>query len=322
MKNSKKLLSIVVSLALVSSSTALFAEDAKVAEKPAEKTAETVVVAAKDVAMVNGTAITQETLDAYLAVINRSRPEGGVSPKEALDDLIITELALQQAKNDGVAKREEVKKQIAEAAKKVILTTWTREKSESMKIDDAELKAVYDERMKEQASKEFKARHILVEKEDVAKAIIKEIAGGGDFEKLAKEKSTGPSGPKGGDLGWFKPSTMVPPFAKAVEAMKKGDVSKEPVKTTFGWHVIKLEEIRDAKLPTFESMKPQMKPMLAQKKMIEYIESLRKTADIKINLPEEKAAAAAPKAEVKPAATADVAEKKEDAKPADAAEKK
>jgi peptidyl-prolyl cis-trans isomerase C len=310
MKNSKKLLSIVVGLALVSP-TALFAEEAKVAEKPA-------VVAAKDVAMVNGTAITKETLDAYLAVINRSRPEGGVSPKEALDDLIITELALQQAKKDGVAEREVVKKQIAEAAKKVILTTWTREKSENMKIADAELKAAYDESMKDQASKEFKARHILVEKEDVAKAIIKEIAGGGDFEKLAKEKSTGPSGSKGGDLGWFKPSTMVPPFAKAVEAMKKGDVSKEPVKTNFGWHIIKLEDIRDAKLPTFESMKPQMKPMLAQKKMIEYIESLRKTADIKITLPEEKAAVA-PKADAKPA---DAAEKKVDAKPADTAEKK
>ena len=322
MKNSKKLLSIVVGLALVSS-TALFAEETKVAEKPAEKTAETVVVAAKDVAIVNGTAITQETLDAYLAVINRSRPEGGVSPKEALDDLIITELALQQAKKEGVAEREAVKKQIAEAAKKVILTTWTREKSENMKIDDAELKAAYDESMKEQASKEFKARHILVEKEDVAKAIIKELAGGGDFAKLAKEKSTGPSGSKGGDLGWFKPSTMVPPFAKAVEAMKKGEISKKPVKTNFGWHVIKLEGIRDAKLPTFESMKPQLKPMLAQKKMIEYIESLRKTADIKITLPEEKAglgaATAEKKADAKPAATA---EKKAEAKPADAAEQK
>ena len=322
MKNSKKLLSIVVGLALVSS-TALFAEETKVAEKPAEKTAETVVVAAKDVAIVNGTAITQETLDAYLAVINRSRPEGGVSPKEALDDLIITELALQQAKKEGVAEREEVKKQIAEATKKVILTTWTREKSEKMKIDDADLKAAYDESMKDQASKEFKARHILVEKESVAKAIIKELAGGGDFEKLAKEKSTGPSGSKGGDLGWFKPSTMVPPFAKAVEAMKKGEISKKPVKTNFGWHVIKLEGIRDAKLPTFESMKPQLKPMLAQKKMIEYIESLRKTADIKITLPGEKAglgaATAEKKADAKPAATA---EKKADAKPADATEQK
>jgi len=328
MKNSKKLLSIVVGLALVSS-PALFAEEAKVAEKPAEKTAEKpaepAVVVAKDVATVNGVVISQETLTAYMNVINRSRPEGGVSPKEALDDLIITELALQQAKKDGVAEREVVKKQIAEAAKKVILTTWTREKSENMKIDEADLKAAYDESMKDQASKEYKARHILVEKEDVAKAIIKELVGGGDFEKLAKEKSTGPSGPKGGDLGWFKPSTMVPPFAKAVEAMKKGDVSKEPVKTNFGWHIIKLEEIRDAKLPTFESMKPQMKPMLAQKKMIKYIESLRKTADIKITLPEgaeEKAEADAKAADAVGAKAADAAEKKAEAKPADVAEKK
>jgi peptidyl-prolyl cis-trans isomerase C len=201
MKNSKKLLSIVVGLALMSS-TALFAEEAKVAEKPAEKSVEktekTAVVAAKDVATVNGSVITAETLNAYMNVINRSRPEGGVSPKEALDDLIITELALQHAKADGVAESEELKKQIAEAAKKVILTTWTREKSENMKIDDAELKAAYDENMKGQASKEYKARHILVKKEDIAKAIIKELVGGGDFEKLAKENQQVHQALKGG----------------------------------------------------------------------------------------------------------------------------
>lgn len=337
MKNSKKILSIVIGLTLISS-TALFAEEAKVAtEKATEKTVAPAVSAvpaatttAKAVATVNGASITKETLDAYMAVINRSRPEG-VPAKEALDDLIITELAVQQAKKDGIADRVEVKKQIAEAAKKVILTTWTREKSENMKISDAELKVAYDESMKEQESKEYKARHILVKKEDIAKAIIKEIEGGGDFEKLAKAKSTGPSGPKGGDLGWFKATTMVPPFAKAVEAMKKGDVSKVPVKTNFGWHVIKLEEVRDVKLPTFESMKPQMKPMLAQKKMIEYIESLRTTADVKIMLPKEEAkpveatvkptdTATTKTAEVKPADTATT--KTAEAKPADTATEK
>lgn len=331
-KNVKQLLGIVIACALLSPA-ALFAKDEK-AEAPATAAPAPAAPAAAapaapapaanknaTVATVNGVAISQETLDAYMDVINRSRPDGGggVSAKEALDDLIITELALQQAKKDGVAERDDVKKQIAESAKKVILTTWTREKSENMKIDDAELKAAYDENMKGQASKEYKARHILLEKEEDAKAIIKELAGGGDFEKLAKEKSTGPSGPKGGDLGWFKPTTMVPPFAKAVEALKKGEISKEPVKTNFGWHVIKLEDIRDTKLPTFESMKPQIKPMLAQKKMLEYIESLRKTADVKVTLPEAPKAEAAP-APASPAAAAPApAAKKEEAAPAAAA---
>lgn len=250
----------------------------------------------KAVATVNGTTISQEKLNAYLDVVNRSRPSK-IDPATALDDLVVTELAVQQAQKDGVQEREDVKKQIEEAAKKIILTTWTREKSESLKVSDDELKAAYDKNMKDQATDEYKARHILVEKEDEAKALIVELDGGADFEKLAKEKSTGPSGPNGGDLGWFKAQTMVPPFAKAVEGMEKGSVSKEPVKTSFGWHVIKLEDKRAAKLPSLDTMKPQLKRMLVQEKMIAYIDSLKETADIKIDLPEQKA-----EAEAKPAA--------------------
>lgn len=240
----------------------------------------------KAVATVNGTPISQATLDAYMDVANRSRP-GKIDPTAALDDLVVTELAIQQANKEGVAEREDIKKQIEEAAKKIVLTAWTREKSEAMKVTDDELKAAYEKNMKDQATDEYKARHILVKEEDEAKALIKELEGGADFEKLAKEKSTGPSGPNGGDLGWFKAQTMVPPFAKAVESMKKGEISKEPVKTNFGWHVIKLEDQRPAKLPSLDSMKPQLKRMLVQEKMIAYIDSLKDTAEITINLPQQ-----------------------------------
>ena len=239
----------------------------------------------KTVATVNGTPIYQESLDAYLGVVNHSRPNK-IDPATALDDLVVTELALQQAKKDGIDQREDVQKRIKESAKKIVLTTWTREKSEGMKVSDDEIKAAYDKNMKDQATDEFKARHILVKTEEDAKKIIKELADGGDFEKLAKEKSTGPSGPNGGDLGWFKAQTMVPPFAKAVESMKKGDVSKEPVKTSFGYHIIKLEDKRAAKLPDLETMKPQLKRTLVQEKMIAYIDSLKDSADVKISLPE------------------------------------
>ncbi len=262
----------------------------------------------KTVATVNGTPIYQEALDAYLGVVNRSRPSK-IDPAAALDDLVVTELALQQAKKDGFDQRDDVKRQIKEASKKILLTTWTREKSESMKIGDDEIKAAYDKNMKGQATDEYKARHILVKTEDDAKALIKELSDGGDFVKLAKEKSTGPSGPKGGDLGWFKSTTMVPPFAKAVEGMKKGDVSKEPVKTSFGYHVIKLEDKRAAKLPELETLKPQLKRSLVQEKMIAYIDSLKESADIKITLPEPKPEPVAD--EKKSADKADKAEKVE-----------
>ena len=268
MNKTKQFLSIAVGCALMA--TAVYAKDEKA------------------VATVNGTSISQEALDAYLSVVNRSRPNNKVDSATALDDLVVTELAIQQAKKEGVDKRDEVQKQIKEAAKKILLQTWTREKSEGLKVSDDEIKAAYDKQMKGQATEEFKARHILVKEEAEAKAIIKELADGGDFEKLAKDKSTGPSGPKGGDLGWFKPQTMVPPFSKAVQAMKKGDVSKEPVKTSFGWHVIKLEDKRAAKLPDLEALKPQIKRVLVQSKMMEYIDSLKESADVTINLPDAK----------------------------------
>ena len=126
--------------------------------------------------------------------------------------------------------------------------------------------------------------------------MIKEVAGGADFATVAKEKSTGPSGSNGGSLGWFKAETMVPAFSDAVKAMKKGDVSSEPVKTQFGYHVIKLEDSRDAKLPTLDSLKPQLQRVLSQQKMLAYMEDLKKTAKIEITMPEEPAPTEADKA--------------------------
>lgn len=199
-------------------------------------------------------------------------------------------MALQEAKKSGIGERPDFLKKISDFKRNLLLTTWTKEKVASFKTSEDELKKAYEERVAKLSSQEFNARHILLKKEDEAKAVIKEIAGGADFEKVAKEKSTGPSATNGGSLGWFKAQTMVPAFANAVKVMKKGDVSKEPVKTQFGYHVIKLEDSRDAKLPTLESLKPQLQRVLSQKKMLSYMDEQKKTADIKVMLPEEKAA--------------------------------
>lgn len=239
------------------------------------------------VATVNGDKIMKSSLDGYLQVIKRSPNGSKVKVEEALDDLVATELALQEAKKTDILSRDAVKKKIADFTRNVILTTWTKEKVKAFKISDDEIKAEYDATVKKLASKEFNARHILLKKEDEAKAVIKEIAGGADFAKLAKEKSTGPSASNGGSLGWFKAQTMVPAFATAVKAMKKGDVSKEPVKTQFGWHIIKLEESRDAKLPALKTLKPKIERKISQKKMLAYMDEIKKTADVKITLPKE-----------------------------------
>ncbi len=178
------------------------------------------------VATVNGDKIMKSSLDGYLQVIKRSPNGSKVKVEEALDDLVATELALQEAKKTDILSRDAVKKKIADFTRNVILTTWTKEKVKAFKISDDEIKAEYDATVKKLASKEFNARHILLKKEDEAKAVIKEIAGGADFAKLAKEKSTGPSASNGGSLGWFKAQTMVPAFATAVKAMKKATYQK------------------------------------------------------------------------------------------------
>ena len=128
--------------------------------------------------------------------------------------------------------------------------------------------------------KEYKARHILVKTEDEAKAVVKQLDDGSDFAKLAKEKSTGPSGKTGGDLGWFRPQQMVPPFSDAVAAMKKNTYTKKPVKTQFGWHVIKLEDLRDVQPPKFEDIKDQVKTIVQTKRVQKYVKSLRDKAKI------------------------------------------
>jgi len=238
------------------------------------------------IATVNGSEIMKSSLDGYLEILKKQKQGKATNTQAAVDDLVATEIALQEAKKTDILDRPESKKAIADYTRNILLQTWTREKVASFKVDEAELKKAYEERVTALASKEFNARHILVKTEDEAKAIITEAsADGADFAAIAKEKSTGPSGSNGGSLGWFKAQTMVPAFANAVKAMAKGDISKEPVKTQFGYHVIKLEDSRDANVPTMESLKPQLERVISQKQMLAFMDGLKEKADIKITLP-------------------------------------
>ncbi len=128
---------------------------------------------------------------------------------------------------------------------------------------------------------EMKARHILVKTEEAALEIIERLGRGSDFAELAQEKSTGPSGAQGGDLGYFPKGQMVPEFDKALSTMKKGDIS-EPVKTNFGWHVIKLEDKRQSKAPAFEEVKDRLKSGMIREKATQVLLGLRETAKIDI----------------------------------------
>ncbi len=299
MLNKKILTASIVSLML--GATAVYADGHM--KKEATVGANATEVADTVIATVNGDKIMKSTLDGYMDILKKS---GRADQQAAIDDLVATEIALQAAKKTDILDRPTSKKAIADFTRNVLLKTWTKEKVESFDITDEEIKKAYDERVTKLATQEFNARHILVKEEDAAKAIIKELEDGADFEKLAKEKSTGPSGSNGGSLGWFKAQTMVPAFADALKTMKKGDISKTPVKTQFGYHIIKLEDSRNAKLPELDTLKPQLQRVISQKKMLAYMEELKKTANVKITLPE-------PVKAVEPAAKAEKVEESKDA---------
>lgn len=139
---------------------------------------------------------------------------------------------------------------------------------------DEETVALYEEQIAAPAS-EFKARHILVETQGEAIALIAELEGGADFAELASEKSTGPSASTGGDLGWFPPERMVPEFSAAVQSLADGQFTKEPVQTQFGWHVILREGTRESTPPPYESVKDVLKQQVENQKLTDYLESLR-----------------------------------------------
>lgn len=148
---------------------------------------------------------------------------------------------------------------------------------------DEALQKAYDERYGNEKRKEYRARHILVKTEDEAKKLIEELGGGADFVELAKTNSLGPTGKNGGDLGWFDSKQMVKPFTEAVEGMSPGSYSEAPVQTQFGWHVILLEESREADPPTMESVKAELTTGLQRETLASYVTELREGAKLDLN---------------------------------------
>lgn len=179
---------------------------------------------------------------------------------------VITERVVRKAGYDAeLQDSKEVKERMKEAEKKIVADEYLRQQVKK-RMTDEKLKARYDTYVKNfKAAEEVRASHILVKTESEAAALIKEISGGADFAKLAAEKSIDKAAAaQGGDLGYFRKDDMVEPFAKAAFAMKAGDVSTKPVKTDFGWHVIKVVDKRQSKPDSFEKVKPELENSEAQ----------------------------------------------------------
>ncbi len=236
-------------------------------------------VSAEVVATVNGKAIERADVEAYKQ--ENAEPQAA-SDQQVIDELIVRELIYQDALTKNLENKPVVQEELAEARRGVLLNAAIRNALESNPVTDAELKKIYEEQATKFDITEYKARHILVKDKAEAEALIKDLKQGAEFAALAEEHSTGPSGKNGGDLGWFAPQQMVPPFSQAVQQLKKGEVTDQPVQTQFGWHVIKLEDTRKPEPPSFEEVKPRLEQAVQQQRVADYLLDLRNRAKIEI----------------------------------------
>jgi peptidyl-prolyl cis-trans isomerase C len=231
--------------------------------------------------------VTQSDLD--LALDNLD-PQLAQLPDEqkklaALSTVIDAKLIAEKARAEKIEDTEDFKNRLEFIVDRELHNAYFK-KHVVDTVTDADVKARYDaEIAKLPPVEEVRARHILVKTEDEAKAVIKQIGEGKDFAELAKEKSTDPNKADGGDLGYFKKGMMVPEFETAAFAMNKGDVSKEPIKTQFGFHVIKVEDKRSAPPPEFEQVKEQVKQIVLRDKYMEVLKATKANAKIEIEDP-------------------------------------
>ena len=217
---------------------------------------------AQNAAVVNGKAIPSAKVDALIK--KSGQPESPELRAKARDMLVDRELIEQDAAKRGLLERDDVQEQLASARLNVLVAAEFEDYVKNSPATDEELHKQYD-KIKAQFGngKEYHAHHILVDKEADAKAIIAKLKGGAKFEDIAKAQSKDKgSGANGGDLDWANPGTYVPEFSAALTGLKKGQITQTPVKTQFGWHVIRLDDTRDAKIPSFEDVKPQLLEMM------------------------------------------------------------
>src|SRR5690606_759063 len=200
----------------------------------------------------------------------------------ALSAIIEIRLMAAQAEDAGLAETEEFKSRMAMLRDRALHSAYI-EKTIADSVSDEAIRARYDEEIKAlPATEEIRARHIIVATEEEAKAIIAELDAGGDFEAIAKEKSQDGAAAQGGDLGYFGKGRMVPEFEQAAFALEVGSYSKEPVKTQFGWHVVKVEDKRNAEPPAFEQVQHQFRSLLLREAYFDAVSKLRDEAKVEI----------------------------------------
>ncbi len=238
--------------------------------------------AAQNLAIVNGVAVSKDRMDVLAQQVERSGRK--ITPEmqgQLRDEVIAREIFAQEAHNLGLDATDDFKNQVELNRQSVLIRELFADFQKKNPVTDEEVKAEYDRFAATNAGKEYHAHHILVQKEEEAKDIINKLKKGAKFEDLAKKLSKDPgSGAKGGDLDWANPGNYVKEFSDALVALNKGKFTETPVKTQFGYHIIRLDDVREAQLPKFEEVKPQIAQQLMQQKMAKYQEEVRAKAKV------------------------------------------
>lgn len=236
---------------------------------------------AQNLARVNGVAIPTARADAMVKELaSQSRSDSPQLRQAVRDELINREIMMQEAGRLGLAKLPEVANQLELARQNVLVRVYVQEYFKKNPITDAEMKGEYERIRKELGEKEYRARHILVKTEEEARAITAKLKVGAKFEEMAKASDDPGSKDKGGDLDWATASTFVPEFSKAMSALKKGEVTDTPVKTQFGFHVIRLDDVRDTQLPSMGEAKPRISELLQRQRFEKMLAELRTKAKV------------------------------------------
>ncbi len=232
---------------------------------------------AQNVAIVNGKPVPMARVNALIEqATSQGQPRTPELEAQARDEVVLREMFVQQAEKEGLAATPEYKTQMELARQSIPIRELFAAFQKQHPVTDADIQAEYDKFKAQSSGTEYRARHILVEKEDEAKALIAQIKGGAKFEDLAKKNSKDPgSGENGGDLDFAKPDSYVPEFGQAMTKLKKGEMTDAPVKTQFGYHIIRLEDTREASFPAFDDVKGQIKQRIEQGKLQKFQEELR-----------------------------------------------
>lgn len=237
---------------------------------------------AQNAAVVNGKAIPSSKVDQILAEVKKQGQPDSPELRNAIrESLIMTELINQEAQKRKLLDRSEVKLALEQARSRIVANVLAQDYLKTNPIKDEDVKAEY-EKIKANVLKtpEYRARHILVEKEEEAKDIIAKLKSGAKFEDLAKQSKDPGSAANGGDLDWAVPENYVPEFSAALQKLKKGEITETPVKTQFGYHVIRLDDTRQGQVPPFEQVQPQIREKIQQQKLGEFQDKLRKSAKV------------------------------------------